>query len=118
MAEVCYAVLSMHICLTSPEVTGSFSRADITEVADRLFDLAEVVEVGLLAAFTEVLESCLKVADLAEAADTVDLMDVEDGVFFAPVTEVIDAADVIEVSETAFTASPTEVVDSCLAVID
>ena len=102
----------------------------------------------LLAAFTEVMESCLEVADLADTAEAVgltdavdaapvpvsevvdrclevpdlteavDLMDVVDGVFFVPLAEAPGAADLMEVSEMALISLPTEVVDFCLAVTD
>ena len=100
---------------TLPEMAGS-SIADITEVVDRFLDLTEVVEGGLLAALTEVLEPCLEVADLAEAAmDAADLTDDVDAVFRGPITEV---DDLTEVPDMAFIALPTEVVDSCLEVSD
>ena len=81
-------------------------------------DLTEEVEVGLLAAFTEMLEPCLRAVKLVEATDAVDFMDVEDAALFAPVAETVDAADLMEVSEVAFLAPPTEVVDFCSEAID
>lgn len=44
------------------EAAGSF-RVDITEAADRLFALRDVVEMGLLAAFMELLELWLKAVE-------------------------------------------------------
>ena len=77
--------------------------ADPTEAVDRFLGLREVVEVGLLAAFTEVLEPCLDVANLAEVVDAADLMDDVDPAFFVPVTEVVEVC-----SDEARGSSPAE----------